>query len=128
MTATAFVPSTPWLMPETSGSSIRLSRSLPGHLPLTLTVVEPQGSLPGLWNSTGVSTGAEAMERSVRQLWVEFRQRLATYSPIRVDIEREVIVLLPPKRQRTVTVHVHHAGRAKPLINLDDILIEPDGD
>jgi len=44
------------------------------------------------------------------------------------EVEREVVALLPPNRQRVVRVHVRYAGKAKPLISLDDIDVEPDID
>ncbi|HRJ79563.1 MAG TPA: hypothetical protein PLF37_13735 [Planctomycetota bacterium] len=49
-------------------------------------------------------------------------------SATRLEVEREVIVLLPSNRQRVVDVHVSYAGKARPLISLDDIDIESDID
>jgi hypothetical protein len=37
------------------------------------------------------------------------------------DIEREVPVLLPPKRQYTQVFRVERLGRAQPLISPDDL-------
>jgi hypothetical protein len=45
-----------------------------------------------------------------------------------VDVEQEIAVLMPPKRERVITIHLHHAGRALPLIHLDDMLVEPNNE
>jgi len=55
-------------------------------------------------------------------------QEWLALSATRLEVEREVIALLPSNRQRVVDVHVSYAGKARPLISLDDIDIESDID
>lgn len=54
----------------------------------------------------------------------EFEEAVALRSGL--DIEREVAVILPPKREYTLTLRARFVGRASPLIDPADFFAEPD--
>lgn len=76
--------------------------------------------------SNGVTVGATTIQHLVQQLMDELREWSMQHPSTLTDVEQEVAVLMPPKRERTVTVHLHHAGRARPLVNFDDMIVEPE--
>jgi hypothetical protein len=55
---------------------------------------------------------------------VEYEEPYAEQS--RFDIEREVAVILPPKREYTLALRARYAGRASLLIDRDDFVEESD--
>ena len=76
--------------------------------------------------SNGVTVGATVIKHIVQQLMDELREWSMQHPSTLTDVSKpqEVVVLMPPKRERTVTVHLHHAGRARPLVNFDDMIVE----
>lgn len=79
--------------------------------------------------STGVSGSASIVQKMTNDLVGEIQEWL-TLSRSVPEVEREVVILLPPNRQRVVTMTARNAGRARPLIDVDlattDVPEEPD--
>jgi hypothetical protein len=53
---------------------------------------------------------------------VEYEEPYAEQS--RFDVEREVAVILPPKREYTLTFRARYVGRASPLVDPDEFFVE----
>ncbi len=113
-------------MPAIIGSSVRLSRTV--HIPPPKPSADRSQMVEfaGLWASSGVSESANAIQRLIQQQIGKLTPWLVAPTSTSIDVENEVVVLMPPKRERVVTVRVSYAGRAKPLIVLDDMYIETD--
>ena len=105
-------------MRQATTDSIRTTRLPHVRIPSTST---------DLHVSTGVSQSASVIQRMTGELVNDIHEWLAL-SISMPEIEREVIVMPPPNKQRIVKVHVRYAGRAMPLISLDDIFVEPGSD
>ena len=69
----------------------------------------------------GVSDSAAALQLIMSLITPDLDRWRATIAAESLDIEKEIVVLLPPKNRRKVVVRAHHAGPARPLIDTDDI-------
>lgn len=109
MTATTLAPHAQW---DTFYSA-------PGVAPIVKPPKADGETQPeAFWRATGTSASLPMLGEllaEVSWLW----QNLPTQR-LEMDIEQEVVVLLPPIRQRIVKVKLHHVGRAQPLISLED--------
>lgn len=117
-----------WSLTRPNGSSVILSRSVRGSeriAPMRRDSLTPVA--PDFWLSTGVTGSASVVQQMTHDLIADLQDWLVLSAAL-PEVEREVIALLPPNRQRVVKVHVRYAGKAKPLISLDDIDIAPDVD
>ncbi len=76
--------------------------------------------------STGVSASAIALEQWARRLGIEALRWKETLPQKQIDIEQDIAVLLPPKRQYRAKIQIHYIGRAQPFVGVEDILIEPE--
>lgn len=127
MTAAVFAQ-TDWSLPRLNGSSVFFNQSVRGSecaAPIrrdSITAIAPD-----FWLSTGVTGSAGVVQQMTNDLIANLQEWLAL-SATRLEVEREVIALLPSNRQRVVDVHVSYVGKARPLISLDDIDIESDID
>lgn len=74
-----------------------------------------------LKNSGGVSPSAGLIQTMIGRVARDISNWLVTYPATPIDIEQEIAVLMPPKRQTMIKLHVKHAGRAMPLIILEDL-------
>lgn len=75
--------------------------------------------------SSGVTESATEIQLLIQQLTDELSEWSMQRSSFLPDVENEVVVLMPPRREQIVTVHLHHAGRALPLVSLDAVTAEP---
>lgn len=109
-----------WGLPSVNGSSVTLETSLP----LQEEAPEAQALRPqwiNLETSSGVSKSAGTIQTTLDQLARVVRSWVEVARPEPVEIEHEVFVLMPPRSERTVDLRVKHAGRAIPLIHLEDL-------
>lgn len=116
------------IIPNMIGSSVSWSQFAHRSTPRTVTPhdLELTGWPSRAQASMGVSEDATAIQQLLQQLMAEMGGwQMKNHSRL-VAVEQEVAVLMPPKRERVVTLHLHRAGRARPLIHLDDVLVEPD--
>jgi hypothetical protein len=117
-----------WSLARPNGSSVFLNRSVRGSeriAPMRRDSITPVA--PEFWLSTGVTGSASVVQQMTNDLIADLQDWLAL-SVALPEVEREVIALLPPNRQRVVKLRVRYAGKAKPLISLDDIDVVPDID
>lgn len=77
-------------------------------------------------NSTGSSASASIVDEWTKYLALTSLKWTSSAPQVEIDVEHEVVVLLPPKRQYTVMVHINQVKRAQPLIYLDDMLVDND--
>ena len=127
MTTAVFAP-TDWPLPPLNGFSVALDQVTKGNpraARLQLRGMSPTST--DLYLSTGVSQSASIIQRMTSELLNDIQEWL-TLSVSMPEVERDVVVLLPPNRRRVVTVHARYAGKALPLISLDDIFVEPGSD
>lgn len=119
---------TDWAQARSNGSSVFLNRSAKDS---TRMAPIQRGAMPStavdLRLSTGVTGSASIVQQMTNDLIGDIRDWLIL-SDVLPQVEREVVALLPPNRHRVVTVHVRYAGKARPLISLDDIVTEVDPD
>ena len=128
MTALVHVTPTKDFIPGIVGSSVSWSRVAGGPIYRSTKAYASEWSadLARRQISNGVTDGATAIQQLVQQLMTEVGEWQMRRPSRLVDVEQEVAILMPPKRERVVTLHLHHAGRARPLIHLDDVLVESD--
>lgn len=118
MTAAVFAHAD-WSLARPNGSSVFFNRPVRGServAPMrrdSITAVAPD-----LWLSTGVTGSASAVQQMTNDLIADLQDWLAL-SVALPEVEREVVALLPPNRQRVVNVVAHHADRARPLVDVD---------
>lgn len=70
---------------------------------------------PAFSVSSGISVSANKVQQQVEELAVELHGWSTTHETIPVDVEHEVVTLMPPKQQQVVTVQLYSKGRAQPL-------------
>ena len=108
MTVVAAAVPTNSLIPSMIGSSVSWSRFALRSTPRTVRPHDPE--LSG-WHlrpqtSMGVSDGATAIQQFLQQLTAEMGAWQMKRSSTLADVEQEVIVLMPPKRERLVTITI----------------------
>lgn len=81
---------------------------------------------PAFLVSSGISVSANKVQQQVEDLAVELHGWSTTHETRPVDVEHEVVTLMPPKQQQVVSVQVQNQGRANPLICLDDVMADFD--
>ena len=112
-----------WRYPVVNGSSVLLTPPVaPDEELASIRTIHSEWMSPE--NSAGVSNSAGFIQtmigRATRELW----NWLEVPLPESFEVEREIIVLMPPKGQRTITLQVRQAGKATPLTNLQDLYID----
>ncbi len=128
MTALAYGMPTKDFIPGMAGSSVSWSRFAGGPTPRGARAYDSEWSadLSRPEISNGVTSGATAIQQLVQQLTDELLEWSVQRPSVLTDVEKEVAVLMPPRQQRVVTVHLRYAGRARPLYSLDDVIAEPE--
>ncbi len=108
MTALAYVTPTKDFIPGMVGSSVSWSRfaSGPAHRSTKAYDSEWSADLARHQISNGVTDGATAIQQLVQQLMAEMGGWQMKRPSKLVDVEQEVAVLMPPKRERIVTIAV----------------------
>jgi hypothetical protein len=118
MTA-AVLAQTDWSLSRPNGSSVFFNQSVRGSeriAPIRRDSITPVA--PDFWLSTGVTGSASAVQQMTNDLIADLKEWLAPSVEL-LGVEREVVALLPPNRQRVVNVVVQNAGRARPLVDVD---------
>lgn len=112
------------LVAYTAGTAVTLSQ------PRRNVILRPRGGLARKDEPTavyvfeaasGVSDDAEALQRMLHRAAPEVDHWQSISSDDAPDLEKEIVVLLPPKSQRQIVVKARYVGRATPLIDPDDI-------
>lgn len=112
-----------WRFPVINGSSVLLAPAVSQDEEQTrIGTIRSEWMIPE--NSAGVSNSAGLIQTMVSRVTRELWDWLEVPLPESFEVEREIIALLPPKRQRTITLHVRRAGKAIPFTNLEDLYID----
>lgn len=108
MTAVAAAVHTNSLIPSVIGSSVSWSRFAPRPNPRTVSPLdlELSGRRSRPSASMGVSDGAAAIQQLLQQLTTEMGEWQIRRPARAVDVEQEVTIITPPKRERLVTIAV----------------------
>jgi hypothetical protein len=108
-----------WSFPRLNGSSVALNRPTKES---TRTAPIQRGGAASvtadLLLSTGVSGSASIVQEMTNDLVGDIQEWLALSFSM-PEVEREVVALLPPNRQRVANVTARNAGRARPLVDVD---------
>lgn len=98
------------------GSSIQLSQYLWPQSESVTSKESGSNKLTGFQVSTGISPSANTIQQQVEKLTVEWFSWSVQHDTVQpIDVEHEVVTLMPPKERQVVTVQVYSKGRAQPL-------------
>jgi len=102
----------PWVNSEDQRSSIELEEKLK-YQP------KPIGSCT---SSSGISPSAELIQKFIDIMNIEYVQWQEATSLITTpdDVEKEIVVLLPPIKSMKAKLHIKNINRPGPLIHLED--------
>ncbi|MEZ4736630.1 MAG: hypothetical protein R3E79_56830 [Caldilineaceae bacterium] len=97
------------------GSSIQLSQYLWPQSESVTSKESGSNKLTGFQVSTGISP-VNTIQQQVEKLTVEWFSWSVQHDTVQpIDVEHEVVTLMPPKERQVVTVQVYSKGRAQPL-------------
>jgi len=113
MTTVAFPPSIQWGASAYTGSSVRNAAQ-----PAVQKAYSGQGFLV---YPTGISRTARDIDESVIRMLLAYNQWWASQHAPELDVEREIVALMPPKKRYTVKLHIKSVRRGTPLACLEDL-------
>ena len=112
MTVTEIAITNPWISPEVKRSSIELEN---GQFLARLPVENP------FRVSSGISSSAKLVQAFINIMLTErnrWQETLVSTTPN--DVEKDIVVFLPPKKSRVVKLHIQNVYRPDPLISLEE--------